>query len=124
MAELCQGNLIPTPADKMVPSGAAQITTWRLATVQALEKVTVGWNGCVRNLLGRVRSSGTQGVCKMSPLHQPGGLAIETTESCPGNGPCWSLVCTCATSADRRQKLLAATALQALVPACVVAGEA
>lgn len=42
MAELCQGNLIPTHANKMVPSGAAQITTWKLATVQAMEKVTCG----------------------------------------------------------------------------------
>lgn len=33
MAELCQGNLIPMHADKMVPTGAAQITTWKLATV-------------------------------------------------------------------------------------------
>lgn len=27
VAELCQGNLIPMPADKMVPTGAAQITS-------------------------------------------------------------------------------------------------
>lgn len=43
MAELRQGNLIPAHANKMVPSGAAQVTTWKLATLQAVEKVTVAW---------------------------------------------------------------------------------
>lgn len=43
LAELCQGNLIPTHANRMVPSGTAQITTWKLATLQAMEKVTVLW---------------------------------------------------------------------------------
>lgn len=42
LAELCQGNLIPMCADKMVPSGTAQITAWKLAALPAMEKVTVG----------------------------------------------------------------------------------
>lgn len=41
LAELRQGNLVPVHANKMVPSGTAQITAWKLAALPAMEKVSV-----------------------------------------------------------------------------------
>lgn len=87
LAELCQGNLIPAMhANKTVPSGTAQITTWKQ------------WKShCGMDVSGTCCAG--LGVCKMGPWHQPGGLATtESREKVPADP--W-----CETSAEKRQEL-------------------
>lgn len=60
------------------------------------------WYGCVRKLLCNIRISGSQGVCKMRVLCVSLVVWLQIPPArCTGQGPDWSVVYTCAISADR-----------------------